>query len=120
MQIGHNTKLNSVDVSAVQFVGDNPDCIVSDLGAFLGVVPTTTSSIVDRLVKRDVMKRLRTEENRRVVILRLAPKGEEIYNTLHSRRLAVGQKVLLNLSSAERSTLTSLMRKMAVGSSGTA
>ena len=116
--VGDNVKLNPVDVDAIMFVGSNPDCIVSDLGNYLEVVPTTTSSIVERLVQRQVLDRLRTDKNRRVVILRLTEKGEEIYLALMERRVEVFQKTLDRLTTGEKTTLSVLMEKLS--SSGAA
>ncbi len=110
--LGEDVKLNPVDIEAILFVGGNPDCIVSNLGAYLGVVPTTTSSIVERLVQRKVLNRLRTDANRRIVILRLTEKGDAIYRSLMECRVESFAKSLDRLSSAERNLLSDLLDKL--------
>lgn len=70
-------RLNPPDTLALLFIAEHPNCISGDVGQLLSVAPTTTSTIIDRLVKHNLVKRNRTESNRRVVLLCLTEKGQE-------------------------------------------
>lgn len=67
--------LNALDVQALLFINDNPGCSLGEVARYLQVALTTMSSVADRLVRRDMILRQRSEENRRSVALSLAPKG---------------------------------------------
>ena len=69
--------LNPSDVQTLIYVGEHDGCIARDVATVLGVTPTSVSTIVDRLVRRNYMSRRRTEENRRVVVLSLTDDGRD-------------------------------------------
>lgn len=69
--------LNPSDSQTLIFVAMHEGCIGSDIAKFLGVSATTVSAIVDRLVRRGLVRRERTEANRRVVLLSVTPDGRK-------------------------------------------
>lgn len=69
------TKLNPSDSQTLVYIASNDGCIGSDISRLLNVSATTTSAIVDRLVKRGLVQRDRTEANRRVVLLSATVSG---------------------------------------------
>ena len=106
-------RLNPPDMQALLFVAQNPDCISADVGAFLGVVPTTTSALVDRLVRQGLLLRARTETNRRVVLLRLTDTGEEVVRKIVAQQNDHCRVMLEALSETERDAFLSAARKIA-------
>lgn len=70
------TKLNPTDSQTLVYITQNEGCISTDISKLLNVSPTTTSAIVDRLVKRELVLRERTETNRRVVLLSPTQQGK--------------------------------------------
>ena len=70
-------KLNPIDVQALLFIADHPGCTASVVGQHLGVVATTTSALLDRLVRYGLVLRERVESNRRIVHLSLRAAGQE-------------------------------------------
>ena len=72
---GTTAKLNPSDVQTLLFIGTHDLCTGTDIAGFLGVVPTTASAIIERLVKRGLVVRNRTEANRRIVQLSLTGDG---------------------------------------------
>jgi DNA-binding MarR family transcriptional regulator len=105
-------KLNPPDMQALLFVARNPECIAADVSAFLGVVPTTTSALVDRLVRQDLMLRTRTEANRRVVLLRLTEMGEEVVRQIVAQQDDHCRIMLEALSETEREAFLMAARKI--------
>lgn len=105
--------LVTADVQSLMFVGARPDSMASELAAFLGVAPTTASSVIDRLVRRGLLVRERTNENRRVVRLRLTDEGEAARSRIVAEQLANCREMLAALPAAERKTLVALLAKVA-------
>ena len=85
----------------------------ADLGQFLGVVPTTTSAIVDRLVRRDLVIRNRTEMNRRVVQLELSDEGRRVAAALLAQQDHHCRVMLATLDKADRKAFVRAMEKIA-------
>lgn len=95
-------KVGPSDMQALIFLQRNPGCISADLSAFLGVVPTTTSALVDRLVRLGLVNRARTESNRRVVLLGLTDAGEDVTNRIIAEQNEHCRIMLSALSDGER------------------
>ena len=106
-------KLNPSDVQSILFLADHPGSIAADLGQFLGVVPTTTSAIVDRLVRRDLVVRNRTESNRRVVQLALSDEGRRVAAALLAQQDQHCKVMLATLDKADRKAFVRAMEKIA-------
>lgn len=69
---------------------------ISDLSEALGLSNSTISGIVDRLERQNIVLRERSEEDRRVVHVRLSPAFEEMHNKFHFRAGMVFEKILSN------------------------
>ncbi len=106
-------KLNPSDTQAILFVAGRPGCIAADLGQFLGVVPTTTSAIVDRLVRRRLLVRGRTEENRRIVQLSLSEEGARVAEALVAQQTKHCALMLAALDKGDRKGFVRAMAKIA-------
>ena len=80
VQVAHR-ELNFVaaDIATLRYLTGHPDCMLSDLASHLGVVPTTASSVVARLVERGFVSRERPEANRRSIALRMTPDGQHAF-----------------------------------------
>jgi MarR family transcriptional regulator, organic hydroperoxide resistance regulator len=52
---------------------------MSDISEKLGLSNSTVSGIIDRLEQRDIVKRVRSEEDKRVVYVHLSDKAEELF-----------------------------------------
>ncbi len=58
---------------------------VSDLSKELGLSNSTVSGILDRMEKQDLIKRIRSKEDKRVVFVCLTKKVETMHENLHKR-----------------------------------
>lgn len=59
-------------------IADKPDITVSQLGQALSIHVSTASNLLDKLARAGLVERVRGEEDRRVVRLRLTDKGRDI------------------------------------------
>ncbi len=107
--------VSAIDTQALLYVGDNPDCIVSDVGGHLEAVPTTVSSVVARLADRGLVLRLRNDDNRRIVNLRLTDEGEQLRRDVIETRQQACKDLLSGLAKSERTELVKLMTALAKG-----
>ncbi|ADL52583.1 MarR family winged helix-turn-helix transcriptional regulator [Clostridium cellulovorans] len=57
----------------IHMVGKNNQMKVSELSEALGLSNSTVSGIIDRLEKQNILERIRSEEDRRVVYVKLHP-----------------------------------------------
>ncbi len=106
-------KLAPSDVQALLFIGQNPGAMSGALAQSLGVVPTTATSIVDRLVRRGLVRRARSQTNRRAVALTLTPTGEAAAARLAEEERAASRAMLDALAEEEHETIVSAMERVA-------
>jgi DNA-binding MarR family transcriptional regulator len=59
-------------------IADRPDITVSQLAQALSIHVSTTSNLLEKLARAGLVERLRSEEDRRVVRLRLMDKGRDV------------------------------------------
>jgi len=106
-------KMVPPDIQAMRFIAQHPDCMASAVGEFLGVAPTTATSVLDRLVKRGLVSRTRPEDNRRVVSLRLTEEGADAFARLDAEDMANVKRMLDILLDDEREIFVRAMVRIA-------
>lgn len=101
--------------SLLRFLRDHDSAVMSDLSAHLRLALSSTTGIVDRLVERKVVKRVRPEEDRRTVRVMLTERGRRALEGLDADRVRLGRAMLDRLEPDRREMLLDLFRRMAGG-----
>ena len=84
---------------------------LAELAQALGVDPSTATRMCDRLVRKSLVHRRRTNDDRRGVRISLAPAGRELVEQVTARRRAEIGAVLARLDESEsRDVLLALQR----------
>ena len=68
------------------FISNRGATSLGKLAAALGVTPTNTTGIVDRLLKRGLITRTESPDDRRVLLLRTTPLGDKLITELRQKR----------------------------------
>jgi len=110
--LGPEKPLNELDKQVLFYVAKHPGCGPSDAARFLAVANTTISSATDRLAKRGLLERQRTEADRRSVALRLTGTGEQRVDTMSAMYGELHRRMLEPLSVTERQQLIAMMVKV--------
>lgn len=105
--------LNVLDAQTLQFVSEHPGCGLGDVARDLGVVATTMSSAVDRLVRRVMIERSRPEGNRRTISLTATAKGRNVVEEQKAGYQRACLAMLRSLEAEERGELIRLTEKIA-------
>jgi DNA-binding MarR family transcriptional regulator len=79
---GGMTSYSPHEFQTIGFVARNPGCMANQIAAFLGVAPTTMTSLIDRLVKRGLLLRERPASNRRAVAISLTVEGSLLWQAI--------------------------------------
>ena len=106
-------KLAPADIQTMRYVAQNPGCMASRIAGFLGVVPTTMSSIVERLVNRGFLRRSAIEGNRRAIALDLTEAGGEAFRQIDTEELSSSRLMLGFLPEADRPAFVAAMETIA-------
>ena len=105
--------LNLSDQTALARIGTSPGAIMRDVAQELDSALSTATTVVDRLVKRDLVRRERDEANRRVVRLGLTDEGRRLVDRLSKEQRASSAAVLATLEPQERKLYLNLLEKIA-------
>jgi len=91
------TSFNITEHYLIELLGKRQDASMSELSRVFHVVPTTMTSIVDRLVKKGYLKRVHSEKDRRVVLVRLSEQGREYYQRHREESVRLFSNLITNL-----------------------
>ena len=97
--------LTIAQLKSLFFISNQGSTNSGKLAAALGVTPTNTTGIVDRLVKQGLVSRTENIQDRRMLLLRATDKGEELVAKLRERRRGYMSEVLERMSGDELATL---------------
>lgn len=71
--------LNITEHFLIEYLGRESFASMSKLSQLIQVAPTTMTSMVDRLIKRGLLKRRRAQQDRRKVLVTLSEEGKRFY-----------------------------------------
>ncbi|WP_119389518.1 MarR family winged helix-turn-helix transcriptional regulator [Taklimakanibacter lacteus] len=105
--------LNALDAETLVFIGNNPGCGMGDVARYLNVALTTMSSAIDRLVRRSLIERRRTEDDRRSLALTVTHKGRQAIDDHVAAYRELCRIMLRSLDPREQDELIRLTEKIA-------
>ncbi|GEN45839.1 MarR family winged helix-turn-helix transcriptional regulator [Alkalibacillus haloalkaliphilus] len=101
---------------ALQWLLDSGDLTIGELSKKMYLAFSTTTDLVDRMEKNELIERVRDPKDRRVVRIHLLDKGKEIIDEVIEKRQEYLQEVLKTYSPEEveklRSSMTQLYNEM--------
>lgn len=113
---GLGAELSSSELFACNILGRNGRCTMTELAKGCGLVLSSMTGVVDRLVAKGCVKRTRDdEEDRRRVYVELDKKGEKVYQELLEAEMGMIISMMDALKPVEQEALLDALGK-AVGS----
>jgi DNA-binding MarR family transcriptional regulator len=106
-------ELSRSETALLRFLTDHGPSTMSDISNDLGLALSSTTGVVDAMVRRKLVERARPEVDRRTVIVALTRSGRTMHDHFLADRTALGVGMLEPLSPVERRKLLALFRKMA-------
>ena len=86
-----------LQLMALQFLKEQPNGTVSDLADFLKLSKSSTTQLVERLVKAGSVERINDTKDRRIIRLNITEDGEKEFATLKSKMMERMQKILYKI-----------------------
>lgn len=111
--VGEPLKLRHVEFTILMLVKSNPGLTQKQLAQTLAVSAPNITILLDRLVDKGWIERLRSEKDRRVQHIRLTADGAELAERSHQLSLGCEYEMLKHLSEGERIMLLELLDKVA-------
>lgn len=98
-------RLSIGQLKSLFFISNRGTTSLGKLAAAMEVTPTNTTGIVDRLLKRGLITRTESPDDRRVLLLRTTARGEELIGDLRHRRRERMVELFGHLSDEEAATV---------------
>lgn len=100
------------DLAIVGFVGDQGQVIMKAIAEFMDIPVSTTTGIVEKLVKKGYLAREFSPTDRRSIQIVLSNKGKETHQMMNKMRVTMANRMLDDLTDAEGERLIRLMEKV--------
>jgi len=97
--------LTIAQLKSLLFIRNQGSTTSGKLAAALGVTPTNITGIVDRLIRQGLVSRTEDPGDRRVLLLRVTGKGEELTARLRERRRGYMTEVLGHMDDEDLAAL---------------
>lgn len=107
-----DTFLNHHQAGLLMFIDGKKRCKMSELAAELSLSPGAITQMVDSLVLQGFIERVDDEKDRRVVLVKLTEKAQNLINRVKRRRQMLLNEILSSLSRDEALTLITLISKL--------
>ncbi|MBA9025792.1 MULTISPECIES: MarR family winged helix-turn-helix transcriptional regulator [Bacillaceae] len=107
-----NYKITPPQFIALQWLFEEGDMTIGELSAKMYLAFSTTTDLIDRMEKNELVQRVKDEKDRRVVRIHLLEEGKRIIDEVIKKRQVYLQDVLVNFSSEEVTTLKENLIKL--------
>jgi len=87
-------------------------CMVSDLSKNLGVALSTMTELVNRLAKKQFVKKIKDLRDRRIVWINLTEKGAKIIQEINEKKQRYILNILEKLTEKERKLLIDILERV--------
>lgn len=108
-KILNNYPITSPQFIALQWLIEEGDLTIGELSNKNGLAFSTTTDLVDRMEKNNLVERIRDANDRRVVRIHVLKKGNSIIQEVIQKRQAYLGEVLTNFSVEQTDSLNDLL-----------
>lgn len=109
---GPHAELNIQELRVVELLGDEGPHMMREIAQFLNVAVNSVTSIVDNLEKKKLVRRVRSDEDRRIVRVELTDAGRLIYQDALDVNMKLFRTMLGALTAEEQEVFLMLIRKI--------
>ena len=104
-------RISPIQAGVLMFLKESTEpCTPSEISRWLMREPQAVSQLLDRMKKQGLVTKTKDSKRKNMVRVKMTEKGEEIYHGI--RKIKICQKVLNNLTQAERETLWRALEKI--------
>ena len=117
-QNGTDRALAAVEQIALLEVGDRGRAMMSEVAQACGMALSSATGLADRLEEKAYLRRVRSDEDRRVVYVELTPRGKRAYRERLEADMRIVIALLDALSTREQAAVVRALGKVAAALEG--
>jgi MarR family transcriptional regulator, organic hydroperoxide resistance regulator len=107
--------LSTSEINALGNLADDRPRTVSELGAAIGIRPTTLTGVLDRVERRGYITRGPRAGDRRAVLIELTPAGREAASTIRTAMAAVEERALEQIPATDTAAFRRVLEALTRG-----
>jgi len=105
-------KLTISQSTTLTSLGYKKSCKMSELAESVSMNTSTMTSVVDSLIEIDLLRRMRSREDRRLVLVQLTEKGKKVVNKLNRYKKKQIRDIIEHLNEKDRENVLSGFEKV--------
>lgn len=105
-------KITPPQFVALQWLFEEGDMTIGELSSKMFLAFSTTTDLIDRMEKNELVSRVKDEKDRRVVRINLLSEGERIIDEVIKKRQLYLQDILSDFSDTDIASLTKNLTKL--------
>lgn len=109
--VGRRLGLGPTDLRCLDWLVDGPKS-AGVISAATGLRPAATTALIDRLARRGLVRRLRSDTDRRTVLVEMTELGQQLTWEAYGPLVRAGQPALEELSVEQLSFLTEYLERI--------
>ncbi|MFD0047769.1 MarR family winged helix-turn-helix transcriptional regulator [Actinomycetes bacterium NPDC127524] len=111
-EILNNYKITPPQFVALQWLSEDGDMTIGELSNKMFLAFSTTTDLVDRMEKNELVQRVKDEKDRRVVRIHLLNEGKRIIDEVIEKRQDYLRDLLIDFSDSEVASLKQNLTKL--------
>ncbi len=104
--------LTGPQLTVIKILGQLGDLSLSSLSERIKAQNSTVTGIIDRMEREELVRRERSEEDRRIVLIRLTDKGRELARAIHVEPMEIFKGALQSLPKRDVEELFRVLDKV--------
>jgi MarR family transcriptional regulator, organic hydroperoxide resistance regulator len=112
-EVARASNLTGPQLTVVKMLHHLGDLSLSELSERIRAGNSTVSGIIDRMEREELVKRVRSKEDRRVVHIKLTEKGRELAKSVPIQPMEFFQAAIASLDPEELTTVLRILTKLA-------
>jgi DNA-binding MarR family transcriptional regulator len=112
-EVARASNLTGPQLTVVKMLHHLGDLSLSELSDRIRAGNSTVSGIIDRMEREELVRRVRSKEDRRVVHIKLTEKGRELAESVPIQPMEIFQAAIASLDAEELTTVLRILLKLA-------
>lgn len=107
----NGSELGQQELKAIEFIAQRGSCRMRDIAIHLLLDPSTITWLVDKLMRKEIVRRVRSGQDRRVVTIELTESGAALYQK-YLDKSRQNESIYRALNEGEKDILLILLKKI--------
>lgn len=109
---GFKDKITTQQYRVLNILAKKRKCMIGELSQYCNVARSTMTELIDRMVNKNLVKRLKDVKDNRRVIISLTNIGGELVSKINSERRKRVKNILNKLSKSRRDSFINALKEM--------